>query len=198
MKRPELISISEGNRKMGGIPSVSLPPIKSCPDWVPCKKDCYVTHNMARYCRNAIKSYDRNFDIYHMDPEFYFAQIKHYCAVNKVPYFRYHVSGDIPEQSYWDNMVKTANAVPGTRFMVLTKAYDTEFGELPENLSVMISGWPGFPIPKKLDRFPKIWMQDGTEDRIPKDALLCSGKCDDCHACWDAKYKGKDIYIPKH
>ena len=198
MKRPEAISISPGNRKMGEIASVSLPPIVTCPKWVPCKKLCYVTSNMSRYARSALKSYDRNYKIYKMDPEFYFAQIKYYCKLTEVHYFRYHVSGDIIDQSYLDNMAKVAEAVPDTRFMALTKAYDVDFHNIPENLSIMISGWPGYPIPKKLDYLPNIWMQDGNEDRIPKDALLCSDKCDECFACWDSKQNKKDIYIPLH
>jgi len=208
MARPEMISISGGNNKMGLIPSVSLPAVETCPSWVPCKKTCYIVKNVSRYARSALKAYTRNWTIYKADPDFYFSQIKNYNHFrfytemekdekDRILYFRYHVSGDIPDDYYWNKMKEVAEAVPGINFMVITKAYFTVDNDLPDNLSLMISGWPGLAIPNRLEGIPIIWMQDGTETRA-KGAFPCSGACDECFQCWNSKRDGKNIVIQKH
>lgn len=42
------LHVSKGNTKLGAVPSVSLPPIKSCGD-VLCIKDCYALNIMKRF-----------------------------------------------------------------------------------------------------------------------------------------------------
>ena len=213
------ITISEGNRKMGFVPSISLPPIISCAEDVPCKKACYVIKNMA-FRPLILRSYEKNWSALLKDRSQYFDAIKD-RAVRNLIFFRYHVGGDIPDQDYYDRMVSLAKEVSNVKFLAMTKSYmtssyrrwrlagypsdgpdftdeDIDYSKPPNNLSILISAWPGYPIPERLKDFPVAYMQDGTEDRIPKRAFLCPHGCDICHACWDAKKRRIDIILPKH
>ena len=53
------VSISAGNRKMGAIPSVSLPPIVTCPNCKECAKKCYAA-KMCRIYPSVKKAYDND------------------------------------------------------------------------------------------------------------------------------------------
>ena len=102
------VSISKGNSKMGYIPSVSLPPIVTCAKNCTCAKKCYA----AKLCRiygTVRKAYARNLEILKNDMDNYFLQVKAAAMVNK--YFRFHVSGDIPDMNYLDRMVKLAQSI---------------------------------------------------------------------------------------
>ena len=121
MKKENTISISKGNSKMGFIPSVSLPPIVTCANNCTCAKKCYA----AKLCRlrpNVRNAYQKNLDILKNDIDNYFLQVKAAAMVSK--YFRFHVSGDIPDMNYLDRMVKLAQDLPGTTFLAFTKQYN--------------------------------------------------------------------------
>ncbi len=182
---------------MGSVASVSLPPIITCPDYVPCTKDCYVVKNIYRYLPRAKKAYENNLKIWQNDPDSYFDQLRINVRHKKYPLFRYHVSGDIPSQDYYNRMLKLANECPETRFMVMTKNREIEFDDSPRGnkLKVLISIWPGIEVPRNLN-YPMVFMQDGTEKRCGG-AIQCGGGCDKCQACWDVKPGGK-IVINKH
>ena len=60
------VSISTGNRKMGEIPSVSLPACTTCNPDAPCFKDCYAV-KIARIYKTADAAYKRNLEILNTD-----------------------------------------------------------------------------------------------------------------------------------
>ena len=96
------VSISKGNSKMGYIPSVSLPPIKTCAQGCACAKKCYA----AKLCRlrpNVRKAYENNLDILINNEAEYWDQVN--AVVKMSRYFRFHVSGDIVDYNYFCNMV---------------------------------------------------------------------------------------------
>lgn len=89
------VSISNGNAKMGAIPSVSLPPVITCPKGAPCAAKCYA----AKLCRiypTVRNAYQNNLDILNQDWEAYWQQVR--AAVSLSKYFRFHVSGGYPER----------------------------------------------------------------------------------------------------
>ena len=55
------VSISNGNSKMGKIPSVSLPPILTCPKGTPCAKRCYAKRIYNRY-PSVKNAYDKELE----------------------------------------------------------------------------------------------------------------------------------------
>ncbi|MBO7669226.1 MAG: hypothetical protein J6S60_01430 [Oscillospiraceae bacterium] len=199
------VKISYDVKKLAPIPSVSLPPVKTCPRGVPCAKkgECYVLNYLGRR-PSVAASYDRNLAILREDPAAYWIQVKTAAVANK--YFRYHVSGDIPDIEYLDNMVMTATEFPGTKFLAFTKAhkiindYVRDGGTIPENLIIIFSAWGKELRPVNPYNFPVAELvQPG--DVIPDDWKLCGGNCFDCACrgvgCWQLQ-RGEVIAFAKH
>ena len=138
------ISISAGNRKMGAIPSVSLPACITCNPSAPCFKKCYAVR-MARLYKTVKNAYQRNLDILTENPVAYWAQVRASAMTTK--FFRFHVSGDIPNGEYLIQMIETARAIPSTNFLAFTKQfhivndYLRNRGTIPENLKIIFSNW---------------------------------------------------------
>ena len=140
----QTVSISKGNSKMGAIPSVSLPACVTCNPDAPCFKLCYAA-KISRLYKTVKTAYRNNLDILASDPGVYWQQVKQ--AASMARYFRYHVSGDIPNADYFNNMVALARKLPHTTFLAFTKqyhivnAYLTNGGTIPENLQIIFSNW---------------------------------------------------------
>jgi hypothetical protein len=174
------VSISPGNRKMGNIPSVSLPPIITCPDNAPCAKLCYARKMFEGYSRHAVgKTWTNNLLVYKDDPIQYFDEIKWFLQKNPPRYFRYHVGGDIPDDKYFTGMVDLAEEFPHTFFLAFTRR---EYRSPINNLILKQSIW--------LNEQPKCsfgnTMVIQKEQPAPNGYRLCPGKCDECHLCWDS------------
>lgn len=187
------VTISTGNSKIGKIANVSLTPLLSCNHDCDCKKgDCYALKAWRMYstCREA---WGDNLATYENKPVLFFWQIRKYIEKKKPNYFRWHVAGDIPDQYYFDAMEIIASRFPKTKFLAFTKRHDLNFDGLPENLKIIFSMWPNWGNTKK--KAQRAWMQDGTETRIPADAVECSGKCDECLICWN---NDADVVFAKH
>lgn len=196
------VSISKGNAKMGAIPSVSLPPIITCPKGAPCAGKCYA----AKLCRiypNVRNSYQNNLDILNDNWGEYWDQVR--AAVKVTKYFRFHVSGDIPNAGYFREMVITANKNPDTLILAFTKQYDIvnrhidAWGELPKNLKIIFSEW-GEQKPVNPYHLPtSAVIFKGTEPQ--DDWKICGGNCTECACrgvgCWELK-KGETIAFYEH
>jgi hypothetical protein len=196
------ISISPGNRKMGAIPSVSLPPIVTCPKNCPCAAKCYAA-KMCRIYPSVKKAYQKNLDILNNDWNMYWAQVKGAAITTR--FFRYHVSGDIPNAGYFKEMVITAKQCPGTEFLAFTKQYEivnnyiSIFGDLPKNLHIIFSEW-GTQRPENPHDLPTAAVIFKGE--TPADGWkICGGNCTECACrgvgCWELK-KGETIAFYEH
>lgn len=198
--RERYITISEGNRKMGYLPSFSTSPgvTGSCP--INCN-GCYAM-KMERIYTSVRKSYANNLQMAVMHMKETFQAISNYLAAFRPVLFRWHVSGDIMNTAYLENMIKLAAAHPETQFFAFTKQYKIvnkyldSAGPIPENLKVIFSGWVGLPM-KNPHGLPEAWMQDGTETRVPADAMHCPGDCQSCQKCaWIEN--GQSVVFEKH
>ena len=202
------VSISRGNRKMGAIPSVSLPPVVTCAAGCPCAAKCYAV-KMCRIYKNVKGSYDRNLDILNNDWNEYWRQVRE--AVKMSRYFRFHVSGDIPNAAYFKEMVITAKQNPHCEILAFTKCYDIvnayidALGELPANLHVIFSLWdPAWNAnvknPHNLPMSAVIFKgtYGGYADNFEK---ICGGNCFECACrgtgCWTLE-KGETIAFYEH
>lgn len=196
------ISISPGNSKMGAIPSVSLPPIVTCPNGVPCAKKCYANRIARRY-PNVRNAYQKNLDILGDNWDGYWEQVRQ--AVKTTRYFRYHVAGDIPNAGYFKEMVITARQNSGTMFLAFTKQYDIVnnyidiMGNIPENLKIIFSEWEGLTVPNPHDLPTSAVIFKG---QMPADNWkVCGGNCFECACrgvgCWELK-KGETIAFYEH
>lgn len=196
------ISISAGNSKMGAIPSVSLPPVITCPSGCPCSKKCYA----AKLCRiypTVKKAYQNNLELWKTAPSEYWRQISNHAKTAR--YFRFHVSGDIPSRNYFLHMIVCADDNPDTNFLVFTKQYDIvndyieTFGKIPQNLKIIFSEWEGMETPNP-HNLPTARVIFKGQQPAP-DAKICGGNCSDCACqgvgCWELK-NGETIHFYEH
>ena len=197
------LHISKGNRKMGAIPSFSLPSGITCSEQArqTCHFDCYYRRHCERFkkvcsngaenyaaCKNSLWEVEGYLNWYFDNP-------------NAPRLFRIHVGGDFFSLDYLKMWLRVVEKHPDTRFLAFTKRFDllAQLNEiLPNNFSLILSAWPGMEIPNDLrSRFPVAWMQDGTENRVPETAIECSGNCMECQAkCW--ALSGHDVVFHKH
>ena len=199
------VSISAGNRKMGAIPSVSLPPVVTCADNCPCAKKCYAV-KMCRIYKNVKTAYERNLDILNSNPDRYWQQVNEAVKMNR--YFRFHVSGDIPGPAYFCNMVSVAAGNPHCEILAFTKCYDivndyiSQNGPLPANLHIIFSLWdPAWNVrvhnPHDLPKSAVIF-KGRSGDEFDK---ICGGNCFECACqgvgCWTLQ-KGETIAFYEH
>lgn len=122
-------------------------------------------------------------------------------------FFRYHVSGDIPDSAYFQHMLGIAERNSHCEMLCFTKKYDiiNKFLEngvvIPDNLHIIFSAWRGlamdnpFGLPEAHVRY-----KDGSTTAKP-DALECSGSCTECAltdaGCWTLK-AGEEIVFNEH
>lgn len=190
------VSISDGNRKTGAVPSVSLLACESCPKNAPCKADCYVVRNM--YWRDTIKNaHASNLKLARVDPGSYLDAVMVYLERKAPRLFRWHISGDMLDQDYVDGVVYIARAFPEIRFLAFTKRHDLDYRGAPDNLTIVYSMWPGWGDADTV-KGPRAWMQDGTETRVPADAIECPGNCETCGMCWSLPSLKRDVVFHKH
>jgi hypothetical protein len=196
------VSISTGNRKMGQIPSVSLPPVITCKNCATCAKKCYA----AKLCKiypTVKAAYDRNLAILKADRDAYFTQVKAAAMVSR--YFRFHVSGDIIDEDYLDRMNRIARELKGTEFLCFTKNYEDvnryyETHKKPRNLHLIMSlPFTGARINNPHNLPTAAVIMKGQEPA--ENWKVCGGNCSECACrgvgCWELK-KGETIAFYEH
>ena len=196
------ISISKGNSKMGAIPSVSLPACVTCNPCAPCFGKCYARRMSAR--RATVRdAYARNLDTLNNAPHIYWLQVKAAASVTR--FFRYHVSGDIPNGHYLKMMVKTAHELPNTIFLAFTKQfaivndYLNDGNTIPENLKIIFSNWGAWKC-ENPHALPMCEIILKGSEPAPN-WKICGGNCTECACrgvgCWELK-NGETIAIYEH
>ena len=187
---------------MGAIPSVSLPACTTCNPDAPCFKKCYA-RKLERLYTSVKKAYTNNFETLARDPLAYWLQVR--AAACTVKYFRYHVSGDIPDAIYLYDMVRTARELPGTEFICFTKQhaivndYLNNGGTIPGNLHIIFSHWGEWKShnPHNMPTAEVIFKGEKPADNWQ----ICGGNCTDCalnnKGCWNLK-NGETIAFHEH
>ena len=197
------ISLSPGNVKMGAIPSISLPSVLTCRS-CDCQTKCYAK-KLERLRPNVRKAYQRNLDILNNDPVQYWREVE--AAIMCSRFFRFHVSGDIPDGNYFANMVAVAQRNAHCQILCFTKKFELVNQSIldgikpPENLHLIFSGWRGLEMvnPFRLAE-AHVRYKDGTTT-ASEGAVDCSGNCVDCaitdSGCWTLK-KGEQVIFDEH
>lgn len=190
----KMVSISQGNTKMGKVPSISLLPILTCPARCngTCGEKCYAK-KIAMLRPSVMKAYARNTAIAMLAPVDFFRAVERVMATSQ--YFRFHVSGDIPNRNYLDMVAYLANANPFCKVLMFTKRYELvngfirDNGSIPKNLHILYSGWTNLR-PVNPYGLPETTVYAKDEDFRPE-WTACGGNCLDCAlhcgGCWDAK-----------
>ena len=219
------VKISKGNSKLGAIPSVSLPSVKTCRHCV-CQEKCYAKR-LERLRPSVRNAYQHNLDVLNSDPETYWREVE--ASIMMSRFFRFHVSGDIPSEEYFRKMVEIAKRNPHCQILCFTKKYEIvnesiswmylasiagttihpPFGTvslmadavIPENLHIIFSGWVGldmvnpFSLPEAHVRY-----RDGSTT-ARDDAIECNGNCTECAltegGCWNLQ-KGQQVVFNEH
>lgn len=197
------IKISNGNSKMGKIPSVSLPAGLTCRCDCECNKKCYAKR-IERLRPAVRKAYQSNYELLEHDPNTYWREIE--ASIMMSRFFRFHVSGDIPNISYLEHMIEIAERNPHCEILCFTKKYEIvneelRWHSLPENLHLIMSGWRGLNMvnPHNLPE-AHVRYKDGTTT-AREGAIECSGNCSECAitggGCWNLK-RGEQIIFNEH
>lgn len=197
------VSISRGNTKMGSIPSVSLPSRVTCP-YCGCWFKCYA-QKLERIRPSVANAYRNNLEVLQTDPTTYWREVE--AAVMTSRFFRFHVSGDIPDSDYLVHMIQIAERNPHCEILCFTKKYGivndylSNGGNTPENLHIIFSAWIGlemanpFSLPEAHVRY-----RDGSTTARP-DATECGGNCTECACtdggCWTLK-SGQQVVFNEH
>lgn len=197
------LSISHGNSKLGAIPSVSLPSVKTCRVCA-CQQKCYAK-KLERLRPSVAKAYQKNLDVLNHDPDTYWREVE--GAIMMSRYFRFHVSGDIPDEGYFRRMVEMADRNRHCEILCFTKRYELVNDALctgltiPPNLHLFFSAWPGLPMDNPFS-LPEahVRFRDGSATARP-DAVECGGNCTTCaitgEGCWALK-RGQQVVFNEH
>lgn len=198
------IKISSGNSKMGNIRSVSLPAGHTCVTGCECNSKCY-GRKLERMRPSVRNAYQNNLNVLQTDPETYWREVE--AAVMLSRFFRFHVSGDIPDDTYFEHMVDIARTNPHCEILCFTKKYDIVnrhiniIGKLPKNLHIIFSVWRNFTSDNPY-AFPEahVRYRDGTTT-APENVLECGGNCTECAVtdggCWTLQ-KGESVIFNEH
>lgn len=198
------VKISSGNSKMGAIPSVSLPAGVTCRQDCECSKKCYAKR-LERMRPSVHQAYQHNYDLLTHDSDTYWREVE--ASIMMSRFFRYHVSGDIPDNVYFAHMIEIAEHNPHCEMLCFTKKYNLvndhlDFGgTIPKNLHIIFSGWRGMKMvnPYNLPE-AHVRYRDGTTT-ARENAKPCGGNCTECAitdgGCWTAKH-GEQVVFDEH
>lgn len=202
------MAISTGNRKIGRVMNVSLPPIMTCANCSGCKYLCYDIKACLQYPNTVIDARIRNYSILMKDRDEYFNRIDAAMSRRrKNKFFRWHVAGDIIDLDYFDRMIKNAAAHQDFIIWTYTKNYKVvnewirQHGRdaIPHNLVVMFSEWRGMPMdnPYNMPEF-KVVFKDDEVKPDPKTNHYCPGNCDLCKVAHRGCVAGETTYCNEH
>lgn len=198
--------ISRSVSKLGSqIPSINLPPVITCRPDAPCFAKCYARKGRFCFAKNKAHLQD-NHMLWLTDANAYERSVV--CAAYFSHYFRWHSSGDIPDAAYLDMMVRVANKLPDTCFLCFTKkhelvnTYISANGELPQNLTIVLSAWGSF-LPSNPYDLPVAYVRFKNDCNafIPENARECRSYCGECIStgisCWDLR-SGESVVFDEH
>lgn len=204
--------ISSGNQKIGRVMNVSLPPVVTCRNCKQCIWYCYDIKAVLQYPKTVADARMRNLSILRRNRGLYFETIeKKLSRRRKNKYFRWHVSGEIPDVDYLDHMVSIAARFPDWIFWTYTKHYDivnqwvAAHGgtkeSVPSNLTIMFSKWDGLPMENPYG-FPvfAVVLKNGNVDGDPREycTWTCPGNCDICKAAHRGCVAGESTAAKEH
>jgi len=117
----------------------------------------------------------------------------------KVPFFRWHDSGDLQSLEHLSRIVQIAKNVPGVKFWLPTREMGMvkEFlagNTFPQNLTVRVSA----PMVGRAPEYPKgtVGSSVGQPTAFQCPAPKQGNACLDCRACWN--FKVKEVSYKKH
>lgn len=199
------MAISSGNRKIGRVMNVSLPPIVTCANCAGCRHYCYDVKACLQYSNTVVDARARNLAILKLDRDAYFSRID--AAMKRRrrnKFFRWHVAGEIIDVDYFDRMVENARRHPDFIIWTYTKNYNIVNAwiaahggtrdSLPENFHVMFSEWRGMEMvnPYGMPEFRVVFPGENPTGHY------CPGNCDVCKGTGRGCVTGETTYCRLH
>lgn len=204
----KLMKLLPGNRKTGGsYYTVSLIPVLDCVKEA-CKACAMWCYDIQSVCitKEVIRLRAINSALHAKDPKTYYERIEILAKAECASHLRLNVGGDIGPYDMWYIAIM-ANNLPNTIIHVFTKNYDgvtgyiRQFGELPGNLKVIFSRWPGMKC-KNPYKIPECHVDFGDgKCEAPKKSEVCGGNCTKCafeHTGCHGLKKGEAVVIKYH
>lgn len=198
------VKISPGNSKLGAISSISLPSGLTCRQDCECGKKCYA-RRLERLRPAVRQAYQHNYDLLNRDSETFWREVE--ASVMMSRFFRFHVSGDIPDNVYFAHMIEIAERNQHCEILCFTKKFDivnehlSLGGSFPSNLHIIFSGWENlkmdnpYSLPEAHVRY-----KDGSTTASDT-ARECGGNCTECAitdgGCWSLK-NGEQVVFNEH
>ena len=162
--------------------------------------DCYALK--GNYIYPSVKlSHKRRLNSINTDLNAWIGGMVHLIAKRvdpKVPYFRWHDSGDLQSLDHLKAIVTIAKYFPQIAFWLPTKekkyvlAFISEGGEVPQNLAIRLSASMKDQKAKLSNRLKVLGMQSSQafsnpnmDDVASCPASLQDDECKDCRKCWD-------------
>lgn len=210
-----VMSISDGNTKIGKALNVSLMPIVTCANCNECKYYCYdIKACCGPHWQNVINARVKNTVLMQRDIKAYFDRIDDKLTRRrKNKFFRWHVAGDIVSMEYFEYMVKLANDHKDFVFWTYTKNYsivneyvknhgNDRLKAIPANFHIMFSEWDGLKLDNPYN-FPFFTcrLKDGNKNHSYEyfeQFFNCPGNCDICKANNTGCIAGMNTYIDEH
>lgn len=198
------VKISPGNTKMGAIPSVSLPAGATCRKNCGCITKCYAK-KLERLRKTVREAYEHNYKVLREQPDVYWREVE--ASIMMSRFFRFHVSGDIPDKDYLTHMISIAKRNSHCEILCFTKRYElvNEYldsgGKVPQNLHFIFSKWRGTEMPNP-HNLPEahVRYRDGTTT-ASNNAKECGGNCAECaitdEGCWKLGV-GEQVVFNEH
>ena len=191
------VSIGNGNRKIGLIPSWSLPNVTTCNPRLRkfCANKCY-SNRIRIMFPGTWEQWKHNLWMVRNHPVLTELLIRKFLYMALPQVMRIHVSGDFYSAEYLDMWRRIARDHPKTVFYGYSKMDGLDHDTLPGNMRILRSRWPGMPAPKQLHAKRSCWVQDGTDKRVPGTAFKCPGDCPKCG--FRCAFGTGDVVIPLH
>lgn len=202
------VKISNGNAKLGKIPSVSLPSGLTCRDDCECAKKCYA-RKLERLRKSVREAYQHNYQLLKCSPDTYWREVE--ASIMMSRFFRFHVSGDIPDANYLIHIIEISRRNPHCEILCFTKKFEivnTELKKLkensewlPSNLHLIFSGWRGLEMVNPYN-LPEAHVRYRDGSTTARDgAKECGGNCTECAitdgGCWTLQC-GEQVVFNEH
>jgi len=200
--------ISDGNMKLGALPSFSIS-TEAC-DLIPgpeaqgCKAHCYAK-KLERIYPSARARYKTNFADSQL-PTFVSTmntEIKAHKKLQKIGIMRVHVAGDFYSQKYVDDWMEIARANPNVSFYAYTKAFNLDFSARPDNFVMKLSDdknlWPN-----EHSRFDGVARVYEPDQPCPKGFVPCGSQrvkgmtCAQCRLCTGKLGRKANVGFKRH
>lgn len=202
------IKISPGNSKLGAIPSISLPAGLTCREDCECRQKCYAK-KLERLRKSVREAYMLNYQVLKCTPDIYWREVE--ASIMMSRFFRFHVSGDIPDEDYLRHMIDVASRNKHCEILCFTKKFDIVNSILtqmmlkgkpfPSNLHLILSAWRGLEMKNQFN-LPEAHVRYRNGSTTARDnALECGGNCTECAltegGCWSLD-SGEQVVFNEH